>query len=64
MTDLERGDLVSLPYELNGRVHTLNEGIEDFEHEGHLYPIPGRPGYFRGAGAHTPREDQKVDWDD
>ena len=61
---LEDGDILSLAYELDGVVHTLNEGIEHFSHEGHLYPVPGRPGYFRGAGANTPREDQKVRYDD
>ena len=61
---LESGDILSLAYELDGVVHTLNEGVENFSHEGHLYPVPGRPGYFRGAGANTAREDQKVRYDD
>jgi LEA14-like dessication related protein len=64
LNQLEKGNIVSLSYELEGRVHTLNEGIERFSHEGHLYPVPGRPGYFRAAGANTPREDQRVDFDD
>ncbi len=64
LQQLQNGEILSIPYELDGRVHTRNEGIESFNHEGHLYPVPGRPGYFRGAGANTPREDQRVRYDD
>ena len=38
---LDNGDILSLAYELDGVVHTLNEGAENYSHEGHLYPVPG-----------------------
>jgi hypothetical protein len=44
---LQNGDIKSLPYSLKGSVSTREEGILFFEHEGHIYPLPGRPGYFR-----------------
>lgn len=44
---LESGDVISVPYTLEGSVSTLNEGTLRFEHEGHIYPLPGRPGHFR-----------------
>ncbi len=64
LRQLQDGELLSIPYELDGQIHTRSDGIESFSHEGHLYPVPGRPGYFRGAGANTPREDQRVRYDD
>lgn len=51
LKSLESGDVISLPYELEGRVHTQERGYLEFSHQGHLYPVPGRPGRFRGAGA-------------
>lgn len=47
---LRRGDLLSLPYAMEGTVETVREGSDRFQHQGHLYPVPGRPGWFRGAG--------------
>jgi hypothetical protein len=44
---LESGDVISVPYALKGSVTTLNEGTLRFEHEGHIYPLPGRLGHFR-----------------
>ena len=44
---LEAGELISLPYRLEGSVSTQAEGLLRFEQEGHLYPLPGRPGHFR-----------------
>ncbi len=44
---LQNGDVKSLPYSLRGSVSTREEGILYFEHEGHIYPLPGRPGHFR-----------------
>ena len=44
---LQNGDIKSLPYSLKGSVSTRDEGILFFEHKGHIYPLPGRPGYFR-----------------
>jgi len=53
LTDLEGGTISSLPFSLQGRVHTLEDGYLSFEHEGHLYPIPGKPGQFRSATSRT-----------
>ena len=44
---LQNGDVMSLPYSLKGSVTTLNDGILHFGYEGHIYPLPGRPGHFR-----------------
>jgi hypothetical protein len=44
---LESGDIVSLPYELEGRIHELEAGNLSFSNDGHLYTVPGRPGQFR-----------------
>jgi hypothetical protein len=44
---LENGDVKSLPYSLKGFVTTLGDGTLRFEYEGHIYPLPGRPGRFR-----------------
>ncbi|HMB60166.1 MAG TPA: hypothetical protein VKN35_09670, partial [Xanthomonadales bacterium] len=53
LNDLESGTISSLPFSLQGRVHTLEDGYLSFEHEGHLYPIPGKPGQFRSATSRT-----------
>jgi hypothetical protein len=44
---LQNGDVKSLPYSLKGSVSTRDDGVLSFQHEGHIYPLPGRPGYFR-----------------
>ena len=44
---LQNGDIKSLPYALKGSITTTDDGILRFEHEGHIYPLPGRPGHFR-----------------
>ena len=44
---LESGEVKSLPYAFSGKVTTLEAGDLKFDHEGHLYPVPGRPGRFR-----------------
>ncbi|NOR20587.1 MAG: hypothetical protein GQ538_10925 [Xanthomonadales bacterium] len=44
---LESGEVKSLPYSLKGSVSSQEDGRLRFEHEGHIYPIPGRPGRFR-----------------
>jgi len=49
LSELERGDVISLPFDLSGRVHTLEDGYLDFDQKGHLYPVPGKPGYYRSA---------------
>jgi LEA14-like dessication related protein len=46
---LERREVQSLSFELAGRVRTQEDGHLRFEHRGHFYPVPGRPGYFRSA---------------
>jgi hypothetical protein len=46
---LERREVQSLSFELTGRVLTQEDGYLRFEHKGHFYPVPGRPGYFRSA---------------
>ena len=47
LENLENGDVISLPYSLEGSIGTVDEGNMRFENEGHLYPVPGRPGHFR-----------------
>jgi len=44
---LQSGEIKSLPYKLEGTVSTRESGRLRFEYEGHLYPLPGRAGYFR-----------------
>ena len=47
LDSLEIGDIKSLPYTLKGSVISKDEGTLRFEHEGHIYPLPGKPGHFR-----------------
>jgi len=47
LDSLESGDITSLPYMLKGTVYSKEDGSLRFEYEGHLYPLPGKPGYFR-----------------
>jgi hypothetical protein len=47
LNSLENGEIMSLPYRLKGSVSSVNDGNLRFEYEGHLYPLPGRPGRFR-----------------
>ena len=47
LNSLENGDIKSLPYALKGSVTSKDDGKLRFEYEGHLYPLPGRPGHFR-----------------
>lgn len=49
LTSLDSGELKSLSFDLEGRVHTLEDGYLSFEQKGYLYPVPGRPGHFRAA---------------
>ena len=44
---LESGEINSLPYKLKGSINSAEDGTLRFEFEGHLYPLPGRPGHFR-----------------
>jgi len=43
----QNGDVKSLPYVLKGSVTTRDDGALHFEYDGHIYPLPGRPGHFR-----------------
>ena len=47
LNSLENGDIKSLPYALKGTVTSQDDGKLRFEYEGHIYPLPGKPGYFR-----------------
>lgn len=47
LDSLDNGDVKSLPYALQGKITPLEGGTLKFEHEGYIYPLPGRPGYFR-----------------
>ena len=47
LNSLENGDIKSLPYTLKGSVISKDEGKLRFEYEGHIYPLPGKPGHFR-----------------
>ena len=47
LDSLENGDVKSLPYSLKGSVVSEEDGTMRFQHEGHIYPLPGRPGHFR-----------------
>ena len=44
---LENGEIKSLPYQMKGSISSADDGTMRFEYEGHLYPLPGRPGHFR-----------------
>jgi hypothetical protein len=47
LNSLENGEIKSLPYALKGSVTSKNDGKLRFEYEGHIYPLPGKPGHFR-----------------
>lgn len=47
LDSLEKGEIKSLPYTLKGTVISKSDGSLRFEHEGHIYPLPGKPGHFR-----------------
>ena len=44
---LQNGEINSLPYSLEGTIRAAEEKHLKFSGEGHLYPVPGRPGQFR-----------------
>ncbi len=54
LAELESGEVASLPFSLEGRIHTRSDGYLSFKNEGHLYPVPGKPGQFRSASSRTP----------
>jgi len=47
LDSLESGEIKSLPYALKGSVASKDDGTLRFEYEGHIYPLPGKPGHFR-----------------
>jgi hypothetical protein len=47
LDSLENGDIISLPYKLKGSISSMDDGTMRFEYEGHIYPLPGKPGHFR-----------------
>lgn len=49
LTALESQAVNSVAFELKGNVRTVEDGVLRFEQKGHLYPVPGKPGYFRSA---------------
>ena len=55
LVSLKDGEVPSLPFRLEGRVHTEEDGFLRFKHKGHLYPVPGRPGKFRSATTQSSR---------
>lgn len=46
---LDSGEVKSLPFDLDGRVRTREDGYLSFDQKGYLYPVPGKPGHFRSA---------------
>ena len=48
-------EVPNLPFRLEGRVHTEEDGFLRFKHKGHLYPVPGKPGRFRSATIQSSR---------
>lgn len=44
---LQQGEAMSLPYSLEGTITSAEDGKLRFQQEGHIYPVPGRPGHFR-----------------
>lgn len=53
LNDVESGRTPSLPFMLEGRVHTQSDGYLPFKNEGHLYRVPGKPGQFRSASSRS-----------
>ena len=49
LDSLGSGEVKSLAFDLEGKVHTLEDSYLSFAHKGYLYPVPGKPGYFRSA---------------
>jgi len=49
LDSLDSGEVKSLPFDLKGKVHTLEDSYLSFAHKGYLYPVPGKPGHFRSA---------------
>ena len=55
LASLTNFEVPNLPFRLEGRVHTEEDGFLQFKHKGHLYPVPGKPGQFRSATIQSSR---------
>lgn len=53
LESLSNGTLDSLSITISGDVDTLDEGSLEFDEEGYMYRVPGRPGQFRAAVTRT-----------
>lgn len=62
LDSLERREVNSLSFNLVGGARTQEDGYLRFEQKGHLYPVPGKPGFFRSAvtQAQGLRRDEKL----
>ena len=47
LQQLQDGTRTSLPYRLQGTISTAELGELNYNRNGHLYTVPGRPGQFR-----------------
>ena len=55
LVSLTNFEVPNLPFRLEGRVRTEEDGFLQFKHKGHLYPVPGKPGQFRSATIQSSR---------
>jgi LEA14-like dessication related protein len=62
LDSLESGEVKSLPFDLKGNVHTVEDGTLYFAHKGYLYPVPGKPGHFRSAVTQAQRLQREKDF--
>lgn len=63
LSELESGAVASLAYSVEGKVSNSAGKSEPFSQQGYLYPVPGRPGQFRGAGpVREQLRDRERDW--
>jgi LEA14-like dessication related protein len=53
LDSLGSGEIKSLPFDLEGKVDTVEDGTLSFSHKGYLYPVPGKPNHFRSAVTQT-----------
>jgi LEA14-like dessication related protein len=53
LAELESGRVSNLPFFLEGRMQTTQDGNVPFKYEGYLYPVPGKPGHYRSASSRT-----------
>ena len=53
LAELESGDVGNLPFVLDGRLQTVQDGKMPFKYEGYLFPVPGKPGHYRSTSSRT-----------